>query len=741
MMTPPPPPPRFIGIDAETFLIQSGRLAPKAVCFSTAERVAGGFATKLMLREEGVRWFREALRDPNIILVIHNAPFDGGVGCDESAKNETPDDDRPWLLKLCDEDPTFIALVFAAYRAGRIRCTIVRQKLLDIAQGMRKFRRTKLPSGVVVVKKAGYGLDDLIEHFYNEHLEKKDTWRLSYALLDGVPITKWPASAVKYAIGDSIEHLRVYEAQEREIAEKFGGFLPNQVEQQGAAFALHLMAMWGLRADAKAVDTFIGHCQEQIKKMQEALAETNILKKDGSRTMAEIRRRISESFARKGLAVPMTDPSAKYPNGQVKTDEDTLRLTDDMKLHVLADSLTFQKHLGQWGPVVRAAILRPVCCSYNILVDNGRTSCSGSQGQEGTNIQNPPRKGDVRPCFIPRFGWVYCSTDADTIEMRANAQNCYEMVGWSRMREALWDQHTNGGPDLHVRLGAAVAGISNEEAHALHKAGDSAFKNTRQMSKHGNFAFLGGAGAKRFAGMAHGFGICLTQSADYAGAFDDAVPVFVEEGGKVVTKWVSERMEVARAMEIKRMFLQTWPEEIEYFRMITAMVDSGRPVRQLKSGRIRGDLRFTSLSNSLFSGRVADAFKEILFNLAEECYTGRCTSKHIHGGDLCTVMGKSVLYGSRPAMFLHDEPILEHPELSLHERAEKQRRVVVDGLSIWMPDVPCTSAAVAMRRWQKGSEPLFVDGKLVPVKPEKVIIDGKSKIRWVQDFEPVLLAA
>ena len=81
-------------------------------------------------------------------------------------------------------------------------------------------------------------------------------------------------------------------------------------------------------------------------------------------------------------------------------------------------------------------------------------------------------------------------------------------------------------------------------------------------------------------------------------------------------------------------------------------------------------------------------------------------------------------------MFLHDEPILEHPELTASDRAEKQRRVVVEGLKNWMPGVPCTSSAVLMYRWQKGADPLWVDGKLVPVKPLK--IDGK--VKWVQDF-------
>ena len=86
-------------------------------------------------------------------------------------------------------------------------------------------------------------------------------------------------------------------------------------------------------------------------------------------------------------------------------------------------------------------------------------------------------------------------------------------------------------------------------------------------------------------------------------------------------------------------------------------------------------------------------------------------------------------------MFLHDEPIVEHPEDGTEsDRAERQRQIVVECLSRWMPDIPCTSSAVLMRRWQKGAEPLKVNGKLVPVKPEKITgTDGKVKVNWIHD--------
>jgi hypothetical protein len=743
LIAPPPPPPAqiIIGTDSETGKIQPGLLAPPLCCVSTAVRVGDRIETQLYGWQDGLAFYKRALTS-GALLVIHNAPFDL-LDCIGEQQRLHP------VFTMAGEDPGLLGLVFDAFERGNICCTVTLQKLIDVALGQRKFRRAQGLDGVVRVTKSTYYLADLIKLYYGEEVSKKDTWRTSYQLLRDIPVEQWPPAARRYAIDDAVLHLRLREAQMRLIADKWGE-LPNQIEQQRAAWVLNLMSQWGMRADQGAVDVFIGHCQEQIDKMRDALKETAILKADGSRLMSEIRRRVVESLTRRGAQVPMTPPSPKFPNGQVRTDEDTLRLTDDPKLHVLADTLTFQKHMGQWGPVVQAAVHRPVCCRYNVLVDNGRTSCSGGEGQEGTNIQNPPRKGDVRPCFIPRPGWLYCSTDADTVEMRANAQNALEMVGWSRMADALWEQHEHNGPDLHVCLAANVAAISKAEAHELHTSGDAAFKNVRQMSKHGNFAFLGGAGGKRFAGMAHGFGLALSQTFDHSYQLVDACPVFMEEEyavdeaglvkkKRIVTKWVSFEAEVNRALLIKNMFLETWPEERVIFRMIKQHLDRTNVAQQLMSRRIRGDCDFTSLSNSFFSGRVADCMKEILWKLAIECYLGRCTSKHIHGqSNLCTYSGRSVIYGSRPVAFLHDEPIVEHPEDgSESDRADRQQQIMLEGLHVWMPGVPTTSSAVLSRRWQKGAEPLRVNDKLVPVRPEK--IDGK--VKWVQDFGDLAVAA
>jgi hypothetical protein len=661
------------------------------VCWSLAWRESSGkIDSSLLDREQGDVTVLGLLTDPQATLAIHNAAFD--LGC------------------FAAEDPGRLPAIFDAYAAGRVRCTIVRQMLIDVALGMRKFRHTD--DGAA--KKATYGLDDLVELYFGERVEKEGTWRLKYGLLDGIPISEWPEDAHAYAIGDAEWHLKLFEAQEKEMLEHFDGPLPNEAEQQRAAWALHLMGMWGLRADAEYVDRFVSHCEEEVAKMRAALAGTGILKDDGSRTMAEIRRRVVESLTRRGLQVPRTDPSGRFPDGQVQTDKEALESTDDPALHVLAESMTFAKHLSQWGPVCRAAVLRPVCARYNPLVETGRTACSGGVGQEGTNFQNPPRRGDVRPCFVARPGYVFCFSDADVIELRAHAQNCLDLgIQDVRLAEIFWEQHKSGGPDPHETLAAQLIGVPALELQARVRVNDPEATDARQFAKIPNYGFPGGLGAQTFVG--------------YAAAQLDK---------EAFLRWFGATHEEQhdKSRRIRETWFATMPENREYFRIVGDMMgeDGEGTITQCMSGRVRGGVRFTAASNGFFQGRVADAMKDVLWYLADECYTGRCATKHRHGGSaLCTHSGASILRGSRPCLFLHDEPGLEHPEDGTEgDRAARQEQLMMDCLNRWMPQIPCTSSAVLVRRWFKGAKPVKINGKLVPSRPQKGA-DGKTT--WVHD--------
>ena len=151
---------RLYAFDTETHLVRPGQIAPKLVCVSIAHATE---PVRLLDAKDGLAWFRAAIQDPEITLVGHHAPYDLGV--------------------MCGEDPSLTALVFHAIDAGRVRCTLLRERLLDCADG-------KLVSERVV---GYYSLDKICQRrLQTPPLDKgEDGWRLRYAELDGVPLAEW----------------------------------------------------------------------------------------------------------------------------------------------------------------------------------------------------------------------------------------------------------------------------------------------------------------------------------------------------------------------------------------------------------------------------------------------------------------------------------------------------------------------------------------------------------------------
>ena len=149
--------------DTETHLIKSGCAAPRLVCVSTASESG---KTGLFDRVSGLQLMKSVLEDKSVIVCGHQVFYDLGV--------------------CCAEDPaTFVPLVFKAFDDFRIRDTIIRQQLIDIASGNLKYR---LDEETQTYRQTGYTLADLVLRLLGRVLPKEDTWRLKYALLDGVPI-------------------------------------------------------------------------------------------------------------------------------------------------------------------------------------------------------------------------------------------------------------------------------------------------------------------------------------------------------------------------------------------------------------------------------------------------------------------------------------------------------------------------------------------------------------------------
>jgi hypothetical protein len=679
-----PTDPYIAAFDCETFLIRPGLLIPKLVCLSYADHKEVG----LLAREDGLDWLEEQLHR-NTILLTHNGPYDFAVCVAR----------RPHLLPL----------VFKAYEEGRARDTRIRQKLRDISKGEHKFHwdQRKADAGEPGRQKTGYALDQLVWRHFG-HVLPKGPVRLRFAEMDGRPISEYPEDFSTYAKDDSVWTRRVHLSQDTFVTtdpNETVPYMPNELPQTCAAWALHLMSAWGLRTNKAASYALRDKYKALHDAAWERLQVWGMVRKDGakagSKDMAVIRAAIEACYVSRGIQVPLT------AGGDISTDADCLAeiVMHDADFEALEKSetppaewppearVTVLDNVGEaehtltsFVPIVLQGVDRPINPGFNALVETGRSSC------EKPNLHNPPRKGGVRECFEPRPGNVFIDADYDTIELRTLAQCCLIILGESSMAEAI-----KRGEDLHASFGADLMGLDYAAFDALMKDGDKAAEDMRQLAKPGNFGFPGGMGGTAFAAYARGYGV------------------------KITTK---------EGLALQKAWLKKWPEMVRYFRHATAITAHGDgTVTQLLSERVRGGLRFTQACNTYFQGLAADGVKDATWHVTKECYLG------------VTAEGKpSPLAGCRPVVVLHDELILEapsddrRPELASNA-ARRLKEVMEARMQVWIPDVPAKASAVMFRRWYKGAKAVFnADGHMLPSKPVKVVIDGKEKTKWVADI-------
>lgn len=641
--------PHIVAIDTETFLIRPGLRAPRLVCGSWAERWNSELKVHVTTRNTMLCYVHSLLKS-DVIIVGHNIVYDFAV--------------------MASEDPILLPLIFQAYEQGRIRCTQIRQKLLDIAKGEHKFHLVWIEDqDLAGVDKAGvdrglrhqtikteYSLDKLVWRWTKKTLPKQDTWRLRYSELANLSIDQYPPEAIEYAGRDAAETLKVYEHQ--------GADMVNEVEQNMAAWALHLMSVYGLRTDPSKVADLEKRLQEETTQQEVKLKEYGFLRQNGAKNMDAIGAVVAEAYLRQKQLLPLTT------KGKISTDKQSILGAHDPKLDVLLESKAIEKLFTTYLPVIKTGTNTPINPNYDSLIETGRTSSFNP------NIQQLPRKGGIRECFIPRPGFVYVSCDYDTVELRGLAQVCLVMLKESAMATALHQDE-----DLHSSFAASILGMQYSLFTEKLKAGEKTAEETRQFAKIANFGFPGGLAPKTFVLYAKNYGVSVSEN---------------------------------DAEELRRQWFQRWPEMPKYFSVIKSMTSyPNSQIVQLYSQRKRGGVTFTQAANSFFQGLVADGAKAAMWQVSKECYWEE----------------KSVLFGARPVVFLHDELILEIRENTAAEGALRLKDIMIAQMKRYMPDVPVKASPVLMRRWWKGAKPVYQDGCLVPSKPLKT----ESGMKWVSD--------
>jgi DNA polymerase-1 len=316
-------------------------------------------------------------------------------------------------------------------------------------------------------------------------------------------------------------------------------------------------------------------------------------------------------------------------------------------------------------------------------METGRTSSSEDKIlTTSMALQNPPKKGGFRECFVARPGCTLIVADFGQAELVSLAQVTYSAFGHSKMRDVL-----NAEQDLHVDFGRQIlaarlgVSVSYEQAWALHLARNPEMKDMRQCAKSCNFGLSGGLGWASLQSYAKkAWGVTLTGE---------------------------------QAKQLKIDWLRHFDEMREYFKWIGNMTADGRgDIQQFMSRRWRGQCYFTQAANTFFQGLTADAAKAALFEVSRHCYSVK----------------SSALYECRPLLFVHDEIITEARKEQAAEAAVEQERIMIEVYRRYTPDVRITATAHLTDRWSKDAEALHDErGRLIPWEPPQAEDEHEEK--------------
>lgn len=420
----------------------------------------------------------------------------------------------------------------------------------------------------------------------------------------------------------------------------------------------------------------------------------------------------STGYQLEGTVVPRT------AKGAVQCGRDVLYESGDDVLVAYAGMLEKAKLRETYIPYLRRGVGKTLTLAANPLVDTGRTSYGGV-------IQQLPREGGIRDAIVARLGYLLCSCDYPQLELYTHAQSCLWLMPHVTSELAI---ALNNNLKIHCKLAGEMIGEPYERCVERHKSKDPAFKPLRQAAKPGNYGFGGGMGAvklvlqqrKQGPDTPHPSGpveilVDGEKVRGYKGLrFCVLVRGTEKCGATKVTEWGPPGRErpcpptcrdcIEVAEELRKAWFKAWPENREYFKLISEIVEKLGWVEQHVSRRRRGGVRFTSAANGFFQGLAADGAKRALYLVSRECYA----------------VPSSPLYGSRVILFAHDEIVAEVLESMADPAARRIAEIMTLTMRAYLPDVGDNMVVepALMRRLYKAAELREdEDGKLIPWEP------------------------
>lgn len=710
-----------LSVDTETALIACGLLAPPLAVTATADSVS----SMTGLYAPGDPAVRDLLATRCIVGA--NFAYDAGV--------------------YMAHDPDLIEILFDAYDADRVRDVQHDQRLLDIAEGCLDGYWTNPIKGRPVYVKYTYSLDALYQRYGYPPLDK-DTWRLRYGELIGVPLEQWPEGALEYPAQDAIATLQVHldqtaclepNGRRSPYAGQPDVFVRESCAQARAALALHLMSCWGMYTDPVHVDRVIAFVEAAAARARTVCDAGGILTPTGNRRMALIRDRVLTAYAdrpiliteagnkaigadpKKTIRLPLADIRSRNLEKYVSTDGDVLTGSGDAVLEAVQMYGSASTRLKKATTLRRGAYGggTPLQTRFDVLKETGRTSSKAPGGTMiGDNFQNfarasayPRKDADgwglyATPTSRFRLAGPYptraeAARVADSIDIRgafvADPGMVLCSVDYPSAELNMWAQHCvrhlgysrmaetlNAGRDPHLLL--ACERLLKSGAIDYDTADARLAAKDTEVSDARQFAKVPNYGLLGLLGP----------------------ETFIEYAagqGYVLS--------LEYAQYVHKAHHETWDEFPAFMRWVKERdTGAGVTIQLDVSGRIRGGATVPAGCNYTFQGPAADMAKLAGARLWRECLTGRTWDTR----------KESPLYGSKPLLFLHDEYLMMHPIDVQHDAGKRFEQIMYDSSTPYLPDVPFKRdrvEAALMHRWHKSAKAVYdSNGHLVEWKPE-----------------------
>ncbi len=669
-----------VSLDTETSLIKKGEI-PQLIL----AQAYFGTDSVYFIRAQQMQFFLEAHRGAQFIM--HNGPFDIHV-----LEASTPFN--------FDQ----------AIRGNRVWDTGLLYRLIKLATTGDVPRGWSLKALADELLGIHLNKDEGVRKGFGSYIQDNKNNEINYENID--------EKSQIYAASDTIATWLIYDvlwARVQAIDPKY--YLSHKIQIMGA-FGLHRIELNGIGLAEEYRQRVIKNLNVKSNASLRTLHQFGVV--PGTKGVsAGIQSMLREEEQRLGITLEKTGKK-----GDRSTKEEHLSPFRDQSIFINAYA-TYRETLNLLSFINKLSGNR-IYPRFNVLVNTGRTSCSGP------NLQNLPRTHGIRECFVPSPDHHFLLVDYNQLELCTLAQSCFERYGESRMMQLI-----NEGVDLH-RWFASVL-LNKEESEIT--------SEERQLAKACNFGFPGGLGAKAFLDYARKTysiqGLTELEAIGYRDQWLDAFPEmrkYLDEDRNSLRQllsmydfsacpqafWGQDASEIAAKIFLRIIgghesntkgshyseqltawaFDEVLPAILPGFRRISKgskelqkVVLSNITVR-LKTGRVRAWCGYCAAKNTPFQGLASDGTKIALYRL--------------------------VRAGYKVVNFVHDEFILEIPTSGdLEKILQDVESIAVRAMRVVAPDVEIKVESYFADRWyKKGNLIRSTDGRIVPYRNQGGLDDA-----------------